>query len=95
MTTMRPPPWLRAAVVALALVALGPWFASPPLRASAEGNDLRAADAELNETYQETLAAMPNNAVKTRLREAQRAWSPSGTRRSNSTARCPAPAATP
>ena len=48
--------------------------AAPFARASAEGDDLRAADAELNRTYQATLDAMPGAAAKTRLREAQRAW---------------------
>lgn len=44
------------------------------LRASEEGEDLRAADATLNKTYQKTLSSMPNAAAKSKLREAQRAW---------------------
>ena len=74
MITMRPAHLLRAAVVALALVGLGLWSASPRLRASAEGDDLRAADAELNSAYQVALDALPGNATRAKLREAQRAW---------------------
>lgn len=58
-----------------ALLAFTCFFSlSPSLHASAEGEELRAADAELNGTYQKALAAMPNDASKAKLREAQRAW---------------------
>lgn len=55
--------------VALLLAAL-----APSLHASAEGEDLRAADAELNTAYQKALDTMPDGEAKGRLREAQRAW---------------------
>lgn len=60
-----------AAAALLILSGLGP---STSLRASAEGDDLRAADAELNAAYQVTLDALPGNATRAKLREAQRAW---------------------
>jgi uncharacterized protein YecT (DUF1311 family) len=41
---------------------------------SSEGEELRAADAELNSTYQKAVAAMPSAALKAKLRDAQRAW---------------------
>lgn len=44
------------------------------LRASEEGNDLRAADAQLNTAYEQALEAMPKAANQEKLREAQRAW---------------------
>ena len=44
------------------------------LHASAEGDDLRAADAELNAVYQKALNAMPDSEAKEKLRETQRAW---------------------
>ena len=44
------------------------------LRASAEGDDLRAADAELNRIYQKALGAMPDANAKEKLRADQRAW---------------------
>jgi uncharacterized protein YecT (DUF1311 family) len=56
-----------------ALVLCLLWLA-PAGRASAEGEDLRAADAELNTTYQKALVAMPNEASKAKLKDAQRAW---------------------
>ena len=63
---------LRAtAVLLLLLCGLS---LSSSLRASAEGDDLRAADAELNAAYQVTLDALPGNATRAKLREAQRAW---------------------
>ncbi len=45
-----------------------------PARASAEGEELRAADAELNASYQKAMAAMPSAGTKAKLKEAQRAW---------------------
>lgn len=58
---------------ALTLIFTGLCLTSS-LRASAEGDDLRAADAELNRVYQKALKAMPDAATKDKLREAQRAW---------------------
>ena len=46
----------------------------PLINASEEGDDLRAADAQLNTSYQEALEVMPTEAAKTKLRQAQRAW---------------------
>src|SRR4051794_23776957 len=62
---------LRASAVFLLLSSAG---LAPSLRASAEGDELRAADAKLNTVYQHALAAMPNASTKAKLREAQRAW---------------------
>ena len=64
-------PLLRA--VALLSVLLT-FCLTASLRASAEGDDLRAADAELNAVYQKALNAMPSADAKDKLREAQRAW---------------------
>ncbi len=50
------------------------WAVVPMARASAEGEELRAADAELNASYQKAMDAMPTAAAKTKLRESQRAW---------------------
>jgi uncharacterized protein YecT (DUF1311 family) len=49
------------------------WFIAPA-HGSAEGEELRAADAELNAGYQKALAAMPSASTKAKLKEAQRAW---------------------
>lgn len=59
---------------AISGVLLGSVCATASLRASAEGDDLRAADAELNTAYEASLEAMPTAPAKARLREAQRAW---------------------
>lgn len=75
MAVMRPLPPLRAAAAAaVLLLVLATLGLSASLRASAEGDDLRAADAELNAVYQDTLDALPGNATRAKLREAQRAW---------------------
>ena len=63
---------LRCATITVLL--LSSVCLTPSLRASAEGDDLRAADAELNTTYQKTLESLPDAATKEKLREAQRAW---------------------
>lgn len=62
---------IRAAVFLLICASFCPVQA---VRASAEGDDLRAADAELNAAYQTTLKALPDDDAKARLRDAQRAW---------------------
>ncbi len=69
MAPMKAKPLLTVAIIVL-LSGVG---ASSSLRASAEGDDLRAADAELNEAYQTALGAVPSE-NKAKLREAQRAW---------------------
>ena len=58
-----------SAALALLLTVL-----APSLHASAEGDDLRAADAELNAVYQKALKTMSDDDAKDKLREAQRAW---------------------
>lgn len=62
---------LRSAV---ALLILSSFFLAPFVHASSEGDDLRAANAELNTNYQNALKAMPDAEGKLKLREAQRAW---------------------
>ena len=62
---------LRLSVLFLMLVSVS---LSPSVYASQEGDDLRAVDAALNRSYQKALAAMPDAATKTKLRDAQRAW---------------------
>ncbi len=59
--------------LAVVLILLGLCLPSS-LRASAEGDDLRAADAELNTVYQQALKALPDADTRDKLREAQRAW---------------------
>ncbi len=61
----------RLVAVLLVLISL---CLTSSLRASAEGNELREADAELNRVYQKALKAMPDADTKDKLREAQRAW---------------------
>ena len=47
---------------------------SSPVFGSEEGEELKAADAKLNATYQKVMAKMPTAEAKTKLKEAQRAW---------------------
>ena len=60
----------RSAVLAL-LFTLA-W--SPSACASEEGEELKAADAQLNAVYKKALAAMPSDDAKAKLKDAQRAW---------------------
>ena len=60
--------WCSATVALLLLVPIS------CLHASAEGDDLRVADAELNAVYQKALDAMPDGDAKEKLRDSQRAW---------------------
>ena len=60
--------WCSVTVALLLIVPI------PCLHASAEGDDLRAADAELNAVYQKALNAMPDGDAKEKLRDSQRAW---------------------
>ncbi len=60
-------------MAAVLLLAIG-LCQAPALRASEEGEELRAADAALNTAYKATVSAMPDAGAKEKLREAQRAW---------------------
>ena len=60
--------WCSAAVALLLIAPISSTYAS------AEGDDLRAADAELNAVYQKALNALAGADAKEKLRESQRAW---------------------
>ena len=59
---------------AFVFLVISSFCALSSVRASAEGDDLRAADAALNVSYQKALKALPDDDTKGKLREAQRAW---------------------